>query len=157
MLDDLPEPERLENERLLKEIFSTEHRSTIFDLYFTRLTNRHHSVFKTIRILKLADYDVSDLRDKSIDTLGNLFTLLGVAGLLYRRRPVIRTGIQIAAFCGMVRYFGLFYGYEQGLYKQALFNSDQRSQEIRLLVNHFYPQNGYREMIVDAQMRYLGN
>ena len=154
-MEDMGPDERAENERLIKEIFSSERQTTAFDLFALRVSNRHNSVFKTLKVLELADYGTKDLKDRPTKMLGGLLTSLGVCGLLYRRRPIVRTAVQCGAALMLGLYLTNLYGIEQVLYKQALFNDDQRSQEIRLLINHFNPQNKYREMIVDKQMQYL--
>ena len=150
--NDMTAEEREENTRLLKEIFSSERRNTAFDIFYNRIKSRRASVYKTLRILQLSEYDISDLKDTSISTLGNIFIALGVCGLLYRRQPIIRTWVQIGLFYISARYLRNFYAYEQGLYRQAVFGDDQRSQEIRLLINHHCPQNRYRRMIVEVQL-----
>ncbi len=143
----LSEKEKQERDRILREI-RIQKQDNLFLQWKKKCSDRYKSVYETRRVLSLAGYYTSDLTNKSVNMVFNLITASLIGVILYRKTTRFRTFIQIVGSLIVTSKFKDFYSIEQSLYKQALFGSDQRSQEIRLLLNYYFPQNQYNSLFV---------
>lgn len=143
----LTEKEKEERDRILKEIRTKKQDNPLLQ-WKKRMLDRYRSVYETKKVLSLAGYMTADLENKSINTVFNLMCASMIGVILYRKTTRFRTFVQVVGSIYISNVLSDFYSIEQGLYKQALFASDQRSQEIRLLLNYYHPRNKYNNILV---------
>lgn len=152
-MDELSVKEKFERNRLLKEIRQRDNKNLLKRVRET-LRGRRDSVFETKKILFLSGYYIEDIEDRTVMLMTRL-TVAGLVGLtLFRRTTWPRTLFQIYLTVNIGSYFGTLFSFEQGLYRLALFGNDQRSQEIRLLLNFYNPHNKYKDILIKNSIEF---
>lgn len=111
-----------------------------------KLAYKYNSIKKINHLLLLSNIDCEELYDKDIQFKGLLSMFITSMMILKRKRGKILTAHYLGANVILHQIAINQIGFERGLYKEALYGTTQISQEIRLLLNFYFPKHHYAEL-----------
>lgn len=104
------------------------------------------SIKRISELLQMSNYTLKGLEDFRIQKSG-LFSLIFTSSLIFLRRS---NKFMTMNFFGLNFYLHHFFfnqwSFERGIYKEALYGNTDRSNELRILLNFYFPDHHYSEI-----------
>ncbi len=141
---DMPKHEK---ENIISEIRESITDESSFGNVVDKFYRNQRKISKIIDLLQYSSYNINQIQDSGFSFFSRLAMFTYGFYVLGKRRRWY-SYILLGSPLPVYHYF--FHDYvakHKGLYKSALFNEDELSQEIRLLLLYHDPQNKYAEII----------
>ncbi len=126
-----------------KKIFSLQK----FQYNFISLNN-------VINILDLSDYRTDLMYDFTIKKMEYFTYFSTFAFVVARKRSKIISFFGFMIALGIELSFFAYLNKKQSLYKEAMFGNTEMSQDIRILLNFYFPENKYSEIFENRILEY---
>ena len=138
----------LERKKIIKEIEHISFESYPSNQLF-KLRSDQRKFSRIMQTLKAANYQNTDIYDNSFAFYCRVFEVSYFAYILSFKMKILKTCVLLTPIIPFWQFVEKHQSLKKGLYKKAIYGSDEMSQDTRLMLKYFFPKNKYQKVIDD--------
>lgn len=117
-----------------------------YKTYPERRKYKMNSLKRISEVLAMSDYPLTGLVDKDLQQKGFFSFMITNAFIVLRRSNKFLTLNFVCLNYYLHHYIVNQWSFERGIYKEALYGNTKRSNELRLLLNFYFPEHHYSKI-----------